>query len=137
MQTESGGFAYSSTPEPHRQRTKAILKTHPEIRQYMGKNPYTFVLILAVVAVQTGLAIWIQGQPWGLTLLLAYSVGAVATHALSVMVHECAHNLVFKQRFWNDLAAILANLPMVVPSAMSFKRYHLKHHAFQGVYELD
>lgn len=35
------------------------------------------------------------------------------------------------------LAAIVANLPQFFPSAVSFKRYHLKHHSFQGVHELD
>ena len=137
MPTESASFAYSPTPEPHRQRMKDILQAHPEIRQYMGTNPYTLWLIVVVVAVQTGLAIWIQDRSWWMQLLLAYSIGAVATSASAMMVHECAHNLVFKQRLWNYLAGILANLPMVVPSAVSFKRYHLKHHAFQGVYELD
>jgi sphingolipid 4-desaturase/C4-monooxygenase len=31
----------------------------------------------------------------------------------------------------------LANLPLFTPGAVSFQKYHLKHHAFQGVYELD
>jgi sphingolipid delta-4 desaturase len=37
----------------------------------------------------------------------------------------------------NTLAAIAANLPHLLPSAVSFQRYHMKHHAFQGVYDLD
>jgi sphingolipid 4-desaturase/C4-monooxygenase len=32
---------------------------------------------------------------------------------------------------------LLANLPQFFPGATSFSKYHLKHHAFQGVYELD
>ena len=137
MRAEQPGFSYSTAPEPHRQRTKAILKAHPEIRQLMGKNPYTFVLILAVVGLQFTLAALMQGQPWWLVLLLAYVVGAVATHALAMMIHECAHNLLFKKKNLNFLAGMVANLPMVVPSAVFFKRYHLKHHAFQGAYALD
>ena len=35
------------------------------------------------------------------------------------------------------LAGIAANLPQFFPSAISFKRYHLKHHSYQGVHELD
>ncbi len=54
-----------------------------------------------------------------------------------VLIHECAHNLLFKRPAWNTLAGILANVPSVIPSSVSFKRYHLKHHSFQGVYELD
>ncbi|MGQ4807307.1 hypothetical protein NKDENANG_00655 [Candidatus Entotheonellaceae bacterium PAL068K] len=137
MPPERAGFASSNAPEPHRYRTKEILKAHSEIRQLMGKNPYTFLLIMAVAGLQFALAALMQGQPWWMLLLLAYVVGAVATHALAMMIHECAHNLLFKKSSRNFLAAVVANLPMVVPSAIFFKRYHLKHHAFQGAYALD
>ena len=70
-------------------------------------------------------------------LLLAYTVGAVAKHALFVQMHECTHNLIFKKRVLNTLAGCLANIPSVFPASVSFQRYHLKHHAYQGVYELD
>src|SRR5205823_6338777 len=30
-----------------------------------------------------------------------------------------------------------ANLPTVFPTALTFKSFHIKHHAFQGVHELD
>ena len=32
---------------------------------------------------------------------------------------------------------LISNLPSVVPGAASFKVYHIKHHSFQGIYELD
>jgi sphingolipid delta-4 desaturase len=72
-----------------------------------------------------------------LLLLMSYTAGALANHALFVLIHECTHNLLFNKRAFNTLAGIFANLPLVVPSSVSFQRYHLKHHAFQGVYELD
>jgi sphingolipid delta-4 desaturase len=130
-------FFYSHSQEPHKIRTKEILKKHPQIRDYVGKNPYTFLFIVGIVALQIALAFWLRGQSWWLVLLVAYTVGALANHALFVLIHECTHNLLFQKRVFNTLAAILANLPIVIPSAVSFQRYHLKHHAFQGVYELD
>ena len=72
-----------------------------------------------------------------MVLSAAYLIGAFADHALFVMIHECAHNLLFKKRNANTWAAILANLPQIFPSAVSFQRYHLKHHSFQGIHELD
>ena len=53
------------------------------------------------------------------------------------LIHECSHNLIFSKTYWNTLASIVANLPHLLPSAVSFQRYHMKHHAFQGVYDLD
>lgn len=130
-------FDYTASPEPHLNRTREILKAHPEIRQLIGKNPYTLLLIVGVVGLQLGLAALMSGRPWWMLLLLAYVVGAFATHALAMMIHECAHNLLFKRSSGNYLSGMLANVPMVFPSSVFFKRYHLKHHAYQGIYDLD
>ncbi|MBY0425747.1 MAG: fatty acid desaturase, partial [Cytophagales bacterium] len=64
-------------------------------------------------------------------------IGAFASHTLFVCIHEAAHNLIFSNRTVNTLLGILANLTQVFPSSVSFQKYHLKHHAFQGVMELD
>lgn len=130
-------FTHTETREPHHDRTKSILAQYPEVRALIGKNPATFLIILATVAAQILLAVVLRDAPWWLIGLVAYGVGAFADHALFVMVHECAHNLVFRSTRLNLLAAIIANLPQFFPSAISFKRYHLKHHSFQGVHELD
>lgn len=135
--TIPAGFVFSVKPEPHKERTKEILRKHPEIRQYVGKNPLTFLYTAGIVALQILAAYGLRQQPWWLVVLVAYTVGAIANHALFVLIHECTHNLIFKRRVANYLTSIFANLPIVVPSAISFHRYHLKHHAFQGVYELD
>ena len=130
-------FARTDEREPHRDRTKAILQAHPEVRDLIGKNPGTFFIIVFTVVLQIALAAVLREAPWWAIAIVAYGVGAFADHALFVMVHECAHNLVFKSTWKNMTAAMLANLPQFFPSAVSFKRYHLKHHSFQGVHELD
>lgn len=130
-------FVYSTQGEPHRVRTRKILKDHPGIRGLIGKNPNTFWVILGIVVFQVGLAALLANQSWWLILAAAYLVGAFADHALFVMIHECAHALLFKGRVPNRLAGMLANIPLVFPSSVGFERYHLKHHTFQGVHELD
>lgn len=130
-------FTWSESCEPHKQRTKEIIKQHPEIRNLIGRNPYTFLIILLCVAVQIFLAYYLHDKSWWLVFGAAYLIGAFACHTLFVCIHECAHNLVFKKANLNTIAGIIANLPMVLPSAVSFKKYHIKHHSFQGVEELD
>lgn len=130
-------FQWSDNPEPHKQRTCAIIKEHPEIRNLIGRNPYTFLIILFCVAVQLVLAYVLQDKSWWFVFGAAYVIGAFSCHTLFVCIHECAHNLVFKAKSSNKIAAIIANLPMVLPSAISFQKYHIKHHSFQGVEELD
>jgi sphingolipid delta-4 desaturase len=53
------------------------------------------------------------------------------------MIHECSHNLLFKGKTLNFIASIIANLPHVLPSAISFTRYHRMHHVHQGNHDLD
>ena len=130
-------FAYSTAAEPHRDRTKSILRRHPEIRNLIGPNPVTFWWTLGIVTLQVAIAAFVAGQPWWVVFLVAYTVGAFANHALFVMIHECTHKLVFKKKVPNILTGMLADVPLFFPSSVSFAKYHLKHHAFQGVYELD
>lgn len=134
---KNSDFQYSSSPEPHASRTREILKKHPEVRSLIGKNPYSFLIILGVVGGQIGLAYLLSSQAWYWALLLAFGVGAFANHSLFVLIHECTHNLVFKNPTWNKIAAILCDLANTIPSAISFRKYHLKHHAYQGDYNLD
>jgi len=137
MTTAPADFLYAETPEPHRDRTKGLLRDHPGVRELIGRNPASFLLIAGVVALQTAIAALLGGGPWWLALAVAYAVGAFANHSLFVLVHECAHNLVFRSRTGNLLAGMLADCPNVVPSSVSFRAYHLKHHSFQGDYDLD
>jgi sphingolipid delta-4 desaturase len=128
---------WSNEPEPHRARTREILAKHPEIRGLIGPNPWSFLIVAGVVAFQFGLASALRDAPLWSILALAYLVGAFANHALYVLIHECSHNLLFRRRTHNLLAGILADLPLTFPSSISFHRYHLNHHSYQGVYELD
>ncbi|MBL4676166.1 MAG: fatty acid desaturase [Mucilaginibacter sp.] len=130
-------FIYSQESEPHRIRTKKILKQFPQLRNLIGKNPKTIWAILGIVAFQVVLAWLLRDQSWWLVFGAAYLLGAFADHALFVMIHECTHQLLFKNRNANRWAAMLSNLPQVVPTAMSFEKYHIKHHSFQGIHELD
>jgi len=130
-------FVYSEASEPHRKRTKQILKEFPGLRTLIGKNPNTIWAIIGLVSFQVVLAWFLRDQSWWLVFGAAYCLGAFADHALFVMIHECAHQLIFKNKAANRWAGILANTPQIFPSSISFERYHIKHHSFQGVHELD
>src|SRR2546422_6381645 len=137
MATRLEDFAYSAAAEPHRARTQDILRHHPEIRELIGTNPASLGWTAGIVTVQLVAAWLVAAQPWWVVVAVAYTVGAFADHALFVMIHECTHRLVFKRKVPNQLTAILANFPQFFPGGISFAKYHLKHHVFQGVYELD
>ena len=137
MPAPTADFVHSDAPEPHRERGRRLFRDHPEARTLTGPNPASFLLILLVVGLQTGIAFLLRGQPWWAVLLAAYLVGAFANHALFVLIHETSHNLVFRATSANILAGIVADLPNLVPISVSFRTYHLTHHVFQGDYRLD
>jgi sphingolipid delta-4 desaturase len=135
--TRGRQFTHVDYPEPHRDRARQILKDHPEVRQLFGRQPLSAPLTIGIVAFQVALAIALRNQPWWLVIGVAWLVGAWATHTLWVLIHEATHNLMVESKPVNRALGIIANLPMLVPSAESFRIYHLKHHKFQGDYELD
>jgi len=58
-------------------------------------------------------------------------------HSCSISLHEATHNLIFEKQVYNSLIALFVNLPIGLPAAMTFKRYHHEHHQYQGVDVID
>jgi len=137
MDTNANDFTWSQEPNPHHVRVRQILKTHPEMKELIGKNPYTIFMIIGLVSAQVAISYFVSDVSWWIVFLTAYLVGAFISHALWVMIHEASHGLIFRGKVPNLMAGILANLPHIFASSVSFQRYHLKHHAHQGEHDLD
>lgn len=130
-------FIWSDEHEPHLNRRKEILKKHPEVRNLYGIDPLLKYKILALVVIQLVSAPFIFQLHWSLILLIGYFVGGTITHSLFLAIHELSHHLAFKKRSYNNWLSMIANIPIVFPIAMSFKTYHLMHHAEQGHHHHD
>ena len=96
----------------------------------MGHEPWTKYVVLFVTLLQLSVAISLRNTPVfsPLFLVLAYVIGGTANQNTFLAVHEITHNLGFKGVKANRLGAIFANLPIGVPYAMMFKKYHIEHH---------
>jgi len=96
----------------------------------MGHEPLTKWVVLLVTLIQLSTAFYLRNVPffslkfW----ILAYVIGGTANQNTFLAVHEITHNLAFRGVRPNRLFAIFANLPIGVPFAMMFKRYHIEHH---------
>ena len=137
MSAPYADFIRVSYPQPHDLRARQILAAHPEIRMLAGHTSSTALFVVALVALQLVLAVAARQAPWWALLLGAYAIGATIDHALWVLIHDCTHNLVFEGPAANRLLAIVANVPFVLPAAISFRKYHLLHHRHLGEPDLD
>jgi len=128
---------WSAKPEPHAARKRRILEDHPEIKKLMGPCPITKWKVLVSVIVQAAMVWNIRNANWPVLLFFTYMVSGTINHMMTLAIHELSHNLGFHRREWNRYLAILANIPMGIPAAVSFKRYHLEHHRYQGEDHVD
>jgi len=119
-------------PEPHRARTRALLRAHPEIKRLFGPTRWTVPLTVALVAAQLGVAGLVSLGPWWVAPLAAFGVGAFLAQALYAVLHECSHRLAGRGQGFNRAVALGANLPLVAPIAISYMHFHRMHHRHQG-----
>lgn len=68
MSTEKADFHYSENVEPHRTRSRQILKKYPHVRNLIGTNPTTMLYILGIVAFQIAMAWAVRDQAWWVTV---------------------------------------------------------------------
>lgn len=126
-----------SYAEPHLERTRKILEAHPEVRKLYGFTPSTAFYSFLLVVAQMVLAWVVSDQPWWVIALTAFCFGAVMDHAQFVVIHEATHNLIFKRTSANLWAGMMANLTLLVPAMIGFKKFHLLHHRNQGEFGKD
>ena len=121
----------------HVERRRKIVRKYPEITKLYGPYPLSALYIILIVTFQFFIAFFLKEQHFVAILLLSYGLGAFANHALYVLIHECTHNLVFKSSLANKVMGLLCDFPLVMPSAMAFRKYHMIHHKHLGEYSYD
>jgi sphingolipid delta-4 desaturase len=116
----------------HRERARGVLRSHPEVKQLMGRYPLTAICCLAAAAAQIGLAMLAAHLAWWNGLAIAYVLGAPINIMLFQLAHECDHCLVFKKASWNRYLFTLTSLPMFLSGHHTWWVEHLTHHNDMG-----
>jgi len=132
-------FEWTNQEEPHASRRKEILKKYPQIKELFGYDTTFKWKVLFLVVIQFVMIPIVGNLSWGLLFLIAYCFGGVINHALMLAIHELAHNLSYghARPLANRMLGLFANLPIAIPFSVSFKKYHLEHHRYQGDEKYD
>lgn len=127
-------YEWVYTEEPHATRRKEIMAKYPQIKKLMRPDPNLKYKVLFLVTLQILAMSFISSQSWIVVFLMAYVFGGTINHSLNLAIHEIAHNLAFghSRPLANRILGMIANLPIGVPISVSFKKYHLEHHRYQG-----
>ena len=125
----------SYTDAPHAKRRTSILAQHPELKRLMRVDTNFKWTVLALVCTQiVSLCLLRNVTSFWLLCLMAYRFGGVINQSLMLAIHEISHNQAFgpSKPLANKLFAIVANLPIGFPFALTFKKYHSEHHRYLG-----
>ncbi len=129
-------FHAMSHTEPHTIRRELILKDHPEIEKlYKNKEPWkTLVPVVLINIIQFYICYIIYKYDIGYLPITIFAalIGAIFNHAMFALFHDITHFNCLKSIFHNQIWAIMCNLPQIIPSAISFGRYHREHHTNLG-----
>jgi sphingolipid delta-4 desaturase len=134
---EEDGYFWSNLIECHTTRKGRILSKYPEIKKLMGPSIEAITAPTLTVLIQFLMAYCVKDLDWKWVVLAAYVVGGVCNHSLTLAMHELSHNLGFKKPAMNKAFSLFANLPLGLPSAITFRKYHAEHHRYMGEEGVD
>lgn len=113
----------------HFQRKKAILEKYPEIEKLFGPNPWSAVVLAVAIFLHLFTGYSLIGASWPVTILAAYTLGAVFAWQCTAVGHEGAHKNVFKNSTANKVIACIAFTPVLNgPFGNFWSVEHMYHH---------
>ena len=131
-------FHWVETAEPHASRRAEILKKYgSEITDLFGPEIMTLPIVFFILALQMIVAWHLRDASWGLIVFVAYVFGGTVNHSLQLAAHELSHNLCFGYSPLDKSLGIVCNLATGLPSAITFIKYHMEHHQYQGTDKID
>lgn len=110
-------FEWDAAAEPHESRRRAILAKYGDrVRALYGPDSFVVVKVVVSLAIQLAIASVAAELPLWAFILVAYTIGGVINHGLTLAMHEVSHNLAFKSFAWNRAFGVFTNLALGIPA---------------------
>jgi len=103
----------------------------------INDKPYSIILTLILVPLAMAIIYFVKDASWPVFLATVYILGGTVNHTLHVLIHDFTHWAGHPNMTVCKIFAILCNIPMGVPSAISFGKFHADHHNFLGEHGKD
>lgn len=130
-------YYYVNSPNPHNARRRKITLEFPQVKDLSGNNSLSGIFVILIVLCQLGLAYFLSSYHFAYTVLAAFTIGALFSHALFALIHEATHNLIYKGATLNKIFGIICNIGQGFPAAISFRKFHILHHNHMGEPDYD
>ena len=130
-------FHWTESADVHSVRRKEVAEKFPEISRLSGYDHRQAIFCGVTVLIQIGMAWIVSEASWFHTMVLSYVISGTLNHSIMLALHELCHDNFFQSGTSNRAFSILANLPLGIPTAATFRRYHLLHHSNLGVHMVD
>ncbi|XP_067941368.1 sphingolipid delta(4)-desaturase DES1-like [Watersipora subatra] len=123
-------FEWTYTQQPHISRRQEMLAKYPQIKELYGPDPKLKWTVLTMVLTQIFMCYLVQDASWFTIFVLGYCFGGIINHSMTLAIHEISHHIAFgvSRPKANKALAIFGNMIVGVPTAITFKRYHIDHH---------
>ena len=112
----------------HRDRARAMLRDHPEIRDLFTHSPMTAFWCLLFAGAHLLVGLLTSYGPWWSVYAAAYVLGAYFNICLFNLAHDCNHGLVFDNKRWDRWLFTVTSLPMFMPGHHTWWIEHHVHH---------
>lgn len=140
-------FHWSQGGEPHSQRRREILtKYGDQVRKLYGYDnrtayqvgstidAHSHVLtnssqVIFVCLLHVTVAFLVRNMSIVPLFFVAWIIGGTCNQNLMCAQHELSHFLAYKKPSYNKILSIVSNMPLAIPMATSFRKYHQEHHS--------
>lgn len=132
-------YIWTNSEQTHLTRRRLLNKQYPELQNLPSYDIREAYFCCATIALQLFIAYYIStiNISWKYLLLITYAISGTLNHSHFAALHELGHYLMLPETWQNKLLGMMVNIPMGIPIALTFPKYHSDHHTYFGVVGID
>jgi sphingolipid delta-4 desaturase len=119
----------------HVQRAREIRKKY-DVQKLEGYDPLTFFMFLFMSGSHLAMSILVSyyfSDNIFAVVMLGWALGGFWVCSAGLAIHEASHGLALPGKWGTYISGMVAEFPHFLPSFLTFKHYHMPHHAYISI----